>query len=81
MGLSLALVVIGNVSMWRRSVVIPVLACPGEPAGVTGIQRPACSDARGWLDTGDKPRYDSGNPKRQVQTMMIDRDPNLRATR
>ena len=38
--------------------VIPVLACPGGLAGVTGIQRAACSGERGWLDTGDKPRYD-----------------------
>src|SRR6185436_5841958 len=33
--------------------VIPVL--------VTGIQRPVCSGACGWLDTGDKPRYDKGS--------------------
>ena len=29
-------------------------------AGVTGIQRSACSGVCGWLDTGDKPRYDKG---------------------
>jgi hypothetical protein len=33
-------------------VVIPVL--------VTGIHRAACSGGRGWLDSGDKPRYDNG---------------------
>src|SRR5438128_1945487 len=45
------------------------LACPallsyrGLPAaakaGVTGIHRASCSGAWGWLDTGDKPRYDN----------------------
>jgi hypothetical protein len=33
------------------SAVIPVL--------VTGIQLAACSGVCGWLDTGNKPRYDS----------------------
>jgi hypothetical protein len=28
------------------------------PALVAGIHGPARSDASGWLDTGDKPRYD-----------------------
>jgi hypothetical protein len=36
----------------KRPGVIPVL--------VTGIQRSANADARGWMDTGDKPRYDRG---------------------
>ncbi len=48
----------------------PVLACPGGPAGVTGIHNAARSGACGFLDTGDKPRYDNttergpGNPGR-----------------
>ena len=36
--------------------VIPVL--------VTGIHRAAASGVRGWLDTGDKPRYDNGTCRR-----------------
>ena len=45
-----------------RSVVavIPVLACPGGLAGVTGIQRTACSGAGGAVDTGNKSRDDRG---------------------
>src|SRR6185369_6113381 len=42
------------------SLVIPVL--------VTGIQGAACSGARGWLDTGDKPRYD--NPQRNAAAIF-----------
>jgi hypothetical protein len=33
--------------------------CVVTPVVVTGIHRTACSGARGWLDTGDKPRYDN----------------------
>ena len=36
----------------------PGARLPRRTAGVAGIQRPACSGARGWVDTGDKPRYD-----------------------
>ena len=36
-----------------NSVVIPAL--------VAGIHGAAYSGARGWLDTGDKPRYDNGS--------------------
>lgn len=36
---------------------IPALACPGELAGVAGIQREA---GGGWLDAGDEPRHDKG---------------------
>jgi hypothetical protein len=42
---------------------IPGLACTGEQAGVAGIHRAARSGACGFLDTGDKPRYDTkGGP-------------------
>jgi hypothetical protein len=30
------------------------------PALVAGIHLSNCADACGWLDTGDKPRYDRG---------------------
>jgi hypothetical protein len=30
------------------------------PVPVTGIHLSPSSGVRGWLDTGDKPRYDNG---------------------
>ena len=39
------------------------------PGFMPGIHRAACSGAGGWLDTGDKPRYDnSGGFSRAVQS-------------
>jgi hypothetical protein len=46
----------------------PTLRLGVIPVLVAGASHAACADARGWLDTEDKPRYDNG---RQIDTQRL----------